>query len=93
VVEKENLAIGPLFAVSGISFFFVVAVIFALTGLHDFEERRLKAAFNAELPDDTVRVEAEQKAMVEDYSKDADGNVRIPVEAAMDMVLEERKDG
>ncbi|MDF1799744.1 MAG: hypothetical protein P1V81_11250 [Planctomycetota bacterium] len=93
MVEKENLAIGPLFTVSGITVFFVIAIILALTGLNDFEQRRLKAGFNAKLPADTLRVEAEQKALVEDYSKDADGNVRIPVEAAMDMILEERKDG
>ncbi len=93
MVEPENLAIGPLFAVTGVSTFFVLAVVFALTGLHDSMERDIKASFNAEMPADTLELEAEQKDMVESYSTGEDGRVRIPVEDAMEMVLEERKDG
>jgi len=92
-VEPENLAIGPLFAVTGLTFFGVLAVVLALTGLHDHVERDLKAGFNAQLPEDTMTLEAEQAEMVETYSKDEDGKVRIPVEKAMEMVLEERQDG
>ncbi len=92
-VEPENLAIGPLFAVTGVATFFVLAVILALTSLHDSVERDIKASFNAELPTDTLELGAEQRDMVESYSAGEGGKVRIPVEDAMEMVLEEQKDG
>ena len=92
-VEQENLAIGPLFAITGLSFFFVLAIVLALTGLHDTVERDLKASFNAQVPEDALRLEAEQQELVESYSMGEDGTVRIPVERAMEMVLEERQDG
>ena len=87
-IEPENLAIGPLFAVTGLSTFFVLAVVLALTGLHDSMERSLKIGFNAEIPQDALELEAEQAELVEGYSKDDKGQVRIPVERAMEMVLE-----
>jgi hypothetical protein len=90
MIEKENLAIGPLFAVTGVSFFFVLAVVLALTGLHKFEKERLEDAFNAKIPADALQVRTEQHELVEGYAKDEAGKVRIPVEQAMELVLEER---
>lgn len=92
-IEQESLNIGALFMVTGISTFFVLAVILGLTGLHDAVERDLKAGFNAKIPADVLEHEAGQQELLESYAQDEDGSVRIPVDRAMEMVLEERQDG
>ena len=92
MAEKENLAIGPLFMVMGIATFFVVAVIFVLTGMHDAEKAALIAEHQAVRAADAVANDAMHAARLEGYEitdKEA-GKVRIPINRAMEIVASER---
>lgn len=91
--EEENISIGPLFMIIGVGTLFVIAVIFALTGLQNSMEQSLEAEWAEVQAPDVAQNAEEQAARLETagwIDKDK-GQVRLPVERAMQLVLEERK--
>ena len=93
--EEENLAMGPLFMVLGVSTFFVVAVIFALTGLYNAERQSLEDTWAGAKVADTQANEAEQAERLGTYAvlDEASGKLRIPIERAMELTVKERSEG
>jgi hypothetical protein len=86
--ENENLAIGPLFMVTGVMTFLVVAIIFVLTGMHDADEAALIDMHEAKRPTASLENDARQTERLENYSK-TDDVYQIPIERAMELVVDE----
>ena len=93
--EEENLAMGPLFMILGVSTFFVVAVILALTGLYNAERQSLESTWANTKLEDSEANKAEQAERLSTYAvldKEA-GKLRIPIDRAMELVVKERSQG
>jgi hypothetical protein len=93
--EEENISIGPLFMTVGVGTLFVIAVIFALTGLQKTMKQSLEAEWAGAAVLDVETNSAEQAERLGTYgmiNKDK-GQFRIPVDQAMKLVLEERGEG
>ena len=90
--EEENIRIGPLFATVGAGTFFVIAVIFALTGLHETMQQSLADQWASKVVPDAEANATEQVERLSTYGVvDAKkGRVRVPIDRAMKLVLEER---
>jgi len=93
--EEENLSVGPLFMIVGVGTLFVIAVIFALTGLQKTMQQSLEEEWAGATVPDVEANSAEQAARLQTYGMiDQDkGQVRIPVDQAMKLVLKERGEG
>lgn len=91
--ENENLAIGPLFMSTFVLTGIVITSFFVLTGLKDSTERKLLQAFQEKRPQAALENDASQAARLNEYAtidKEA-GQYQIPVDKAMDLVIEERE--
>ena len=91
--ENENLAIGPLFMTTFVLTGIVVTCFFVLTGLKDRTERNLLQAFQEQRPEAALENDAAQAARLNDYGtidKEA-GQYQIPIDKAMDLVIEQRQ--
>lgn len=90
--EEENIRMGPLFTTVGIGTFFVIAVIFVLTGLHSAMEQDLVDKWSGADVSDRQANEAEQTERLGTYGfmDKAAGRVRVPIERAKELVLKER---
>jgi hypothetical protein len=90
--EEENISMGPLFMTVGVGTFFVIAVIFALTGLNETLQQDMVDQWASVKTPDTAAYEAEQAENLARYAViDQDkGKVQIPVERAMELVIQER---
>jgi len=90
--EEENIRIGPLFATVGAGTFFVVAIIFALTGLHETMQQSITDEWASKTVPDAAANATEQAERLGTYGVvDAKkGRVRVPIDRAMKLILEER---
>lgn len=88
--EEENVPIGPLFMTLGVTAFFTLAIIFGLTGLYEGLSTYYQNQGSANLPNDVVEYHQESAAQLNTYQKGDGELVRIPIERAMDLVLEAR---
>jgi hypothetical protein len=88
--EEENVPIGPLFMTLGVTAFFTLAIIFGLTGLYEGLSTHYQDEWAAQQPQDVVDYHEQTEAQLTTYQKGDGDVVRIPVERAMDLVLEAR---
>ena len=91
--ENENLAIGPLFMTTFVLTGIVITCFFLLTGLKDSTERNLIQAFQEQRPAASLENDATQAGRLDTYAtidKEA-GQYQIPVDKAMDLIIEQRK--
>lgn len=91
--ESENLAIGPLFMTTFVLTGIVITCFFVLTGLKDSTERDILQAFQEQRPKAALENDAAQAARLNDYAtidKEA-GQYQIPIDKAMDLVIEKRQ--
>lgn len=91
IFEKENVPMGPLFMVLGVTVFFTAAIVLALTGLYQAELNYRIDKWGAEPNAETVAHDAEQNERLTTYAKLENDLVQIPIERAMELVLAEGK--
>ncbi|MFT4709665.1 MAG: hypothetical protein ACI8Q9_000788 [Planctomycetota bacterium] len=91
--ENENLAIGPLFMTTFVLTGVVVTCFFALTGLKNYTERNLIQAFQEQRPQAALENDAAQAARLDGYAAidKETGRYQIPVDKAMDLIIEQRQ--
>ena len=91
IFEKENIPMGPLFMVLGVTAFFTAAIVFALTGFYQAELHHHEANWaGMTMPDSDANI-AMQNERLSTYAKLEDGKVQIPIERAMELVISESK--
>ena len=91
-IENENLAIAPLFMITFVLTFFTIATFFFCNGLEDsFRDDRIQH-FQEQRPAAYIENDAKHEARINSYAtidKAAD-QYQIPIERAMDLVVQER---
>lgn len=89
--EEENVPTGALFMTLGVTAFFTVAIILGLTGLYEGLETYHAGKWAAVVPADTQSYQTEQATTLSEYQKGEDDVIRIPIDRAMDLVLQDRR--
>jgi len=89
--EEENVPIGALFMTLGVTTFFTIAIILGLTGLYEGSHTYYSDEWGNIDPEDVEQYREEQHEGLTTYSKGEGDVVRVPIDRAIELVLEERQ--